>query len=223
MSEAWAQLPPLPIPTTTTTEPEPSTTTSTTSTTAPPSPETTVAPPTESTLPPESVPTFTVPSIPGLSVPGTSTTTTTTEARVGAAPGSVADALEGASAIGFVTPVVVAGALTFLTARARPGRLRMSDPRRRLRLALAAACIAVAAIIGLVGWLKLSDEPQVNRQIPYLASAGMALVVLSAVGGSLLVAEQLRADDRRIEELEESVKQLAETLAPLVESPPRRR
>ena len=97
-----------------------------------------------------------------------------------------------------------------------------TDTRRRLRIALAAGCIAVAAIIGLVGWLKLSDEPQVNRQIPYLASAGMALVVLSAVGGSLLVAEQLRSDDRRIEELEESVRQLAETLAPLVESPARR-
>ena len=97
----------------------------------------------------------------------------------------------------------------------------ITDPRRRLRLVLAAGCIAVAAIVGLIGWLKLSDEPQVNRQIPYLASAGMALVVLSAVGGSLLIAEQLRADDRRIEELEESVKQLAETLAPLVESPPR--
>ena len=99
----------------------------------------------------------------------------------------------------------------------------MTDARRRWRLIAAVASLALAAIVGLVGWLKLSLEPQVNRQIPYLASAGMTLVILAAIGGSLLVAEQLRSDDQRIADLEDAVRRLADTLQPIVESPPRRK
>ena len=97
----------------------------------------------------------------------------------------------------------------------------MHDPRRRWRLLVGVASLALAALVGIVGWLKLSLEPQVNRQIPYLASAGMALVVLATIGGSLLVAEQLRSDDQRISDLEDAVRRLTTTLEPLVESPPR--
>ena len=93
---------------------------------------------------------------------------------------------------------------------------------RRTRLALGVVALALAAAVGIVGYLKLSLEPEVNRQIPYLASAGMALVLLAVTGGSLLVAEQLRTDDRRIEELEAAVRTLAGALAPTVEAPPRR-
>lgn len=97
----------------------------------------------------------------------------------------------------------------------------MNDPRRRWRLYGGVACLVAAAVIGLAGWLKLSLEPEVNRQIPYLASAGMALVLLSAGGGSLLVAEQLRRDDERIDELEAAVRQLAAALGPTIEAPVR--
>lgn len=99
----------------------------------------------------------------------------------------------------------------------------MNDARRRWRLLAGVGSLGLAAIVGLIGWLKLSLEPQVNRQIPYLASAGMILVILAAIGGSLLVAEQLRNDDQRIADLEDAVRRLADTLAPIVESPPRKR
>jgi hypothetical protein len=99
----------------------------------------------------------------------------------------------------------------------------VDDARRRWRLLTGVGAFVLAAVVGLIGWLKLSLEPQVNRQIPYLASAGMALVVLAAIGGSLLVAEQLRADDQRIADLEDAVKRLASTLEPIIESPPRKR
>jgi uncharacterized membrane protein len=94
---------------------------------------------------------------------------------------------------------------------------------RRWRLWLGVACIAAAAVVGVVGYLKVSDEPLVNHQIPYLASAGMALVVLSVVGGSLVVAEQVRADERQIAELEAAVAELASAVAPAIEALPRRR
>jgi hypothetical protein len=51
----------------------------------------------------------------------------------------------------------------------------------------------------------------------------MILVILAAIGGSLLVAEQLRNDDQRIADLEDAVRRLADTLEPIVESPPRKR
>ena len=92
-----------------------------------------------------------------------------------------------------------------------------------LALLVGVGCLGLAALVGLVGWLKLSLEPQVNRQIPYLASAGMTLVILAAIGGSLLVAEQLRSDDKRIADLEDAFRRLADTLEPIVESPPRRK
>jgi hypothetical protein len=101
------------------------------------------------------------------------------------------------------------------------GGIAMTASSRRWRLVLAAACLAGAALAGIVGWYKVSGEPLLNRQIPYLASAGMVLVVLAATGGALLVAEQLRSDDRRLEELEGAVRTLAAALAPQIESPPR--
>jgi hypothetical protein len=99
----------------------------------------------------------------------------------------------------------------------------VDDTRRRWRLLAGVGAFVLAAVVGLVGWLKLSLEPEVNRQIPYLASAGMALVVLAAIGGSLLVAEQLRADDQRIADLEDAVERLASTLEPIIEARPRKR
>ena len=92
----------------------------------------------------------------------------------------------------------------------------------RTRLWAGLATIAAAAVVGGVGWYRISGEPLLNRQIPFLASAGIAVVVLAVLGGALIVAEQLRADQDRIGELEDAVRALTEALAPVVENPPRR-
>ena len=131
-------------------------------------------------------------------------------------------ALTGAFAIALGTVLIVALVFVVLTSRIKPGGAPMTRQQRRWRLILGVVFIAAAAIVGVVGYLKLSLEPAVNRQIPYLASAGMALVVLSAIGGSLLVAEQLRSDDDRLDELEAAMRQLADALAPTIEAPARR-
>ena len=138
------------------------------------------------------------------------------------AEGNIPAALTGAFAIGLGTVIAVALLLLGLASRVNPGGAPVTQSQRRWRLILGVACITAAAIVGVIGYLKLSLEPAVNRQIPYLASAGMALVVLSAVGGSLLVAEQLRGDDQRLDELEAAVRHLADALAPTVEAPARR-
>jgi undecaprenyl pyrophosphate phosphatase UppP len=131
--------------------------------------------------------------------------------------------IAGSYGIALATVLAVAllfAGLAYRTRTNREGDNTMTD-RQRWRLLAGLGCLVLAAVIGIVGYLKLSLEPAVNRQIPYMASAGMALVLLSAIGGSLLVAEQLRTDDRRIEELEEAVRSLATAMSPGIERPAR--
>jgi hypothetical protein len=90
------------------------------------------------------------------------------------------------------------------------------------RLALGVASLVAAAIVGIVGYMKLSLEPSLNHQLPYLASAGMALVFFSAVGVSLIVSDQLQTDDARMRELAAAIERLAEVLGPDIERAPRR-
>jgi len=98
----------------------------------------------------------------------------------------------------------------------------VSDTTGRWRLVLGAACLAAAAVVGIVGYLKLSLEPSLNHQLPYLASAGMALVLLSVIGASLVITDQLRTDDLHTQELTAAIERLADALAPDVERPARR-
>lgn len=93
---------------------------------------------------------------------------------------------------------------------------------RRWRLVVGLGCIAAAAVVGLVGYLKLSLEPSLNHQLPYLASAGMALILLSVFGASLVIADHLHRDDARMEELATAIQQLAAALSAGIERPARR-
>ena len=92
----------------------------------------------------------------------------------------------------------------------------MTDTISRWRLVAGVASLAAAAIVGLVGYLKLSLETSLNHQLPYLASAGMALVVLSAIGVVLIVSDQLRTDDTRMQELALAIQNLADALETLL-------
>jgi len=98
----------------------------------------------------------------------------------------------------------------------------MHDRWWRWGPAAAVVCFAAAAVSALVGYLRLSLEPSVARQIPYLASAGMAVIVLSAAGTALLVASRAAARTAELGELAEAVEHLAAALAATVERPARR-
>jgi hypothetical protein len=214
-----AQLPPLPLPLPTTTTSSPPEDAAPPDDTLPPSSDTTVDTlPTPAPIDVGVAPVVSVP--PPTAAPGHGRPATTKADR--RPPASQVD-LAGSFGVGAGGVLLVALVLVSLASQARPGGLRMSDPRRRWRLFAALGSLTLAAVIGVVGWLKLSLEPQVNHQLPYLASAGMALVLLATVGGSLLVAEQLRSDDQRIADLEDAVRRLATTLEPMIESAPRGR
>ena len=91
----------------------------------------------------------------------------------------------------------------------------------RTRLWTGLGVILLAALVGGVGWYRVSGEPLINRQLPFIASAGLLVVLLSVLGGSLIISEQLRGDQQRIGQLEDAVRSLTEALAPLIEQPPR--
>lgn len=129
----------------------------------------------------------------------------------------VADAITRGYAIG--TAGVFASTVVVISFASRSGGAPVNP--RNWRFVLGVASLAAAAVIGIVGYVQISAESAVNRQIPYLASAGMALLLLAVLGGSLLVAEQVRADERRVEGLEAAIRALAEVVAPIVEAPPR--
>ncbi|MFN2537806.1 MAG: hypothetical protein ABR549_06585 [Mycobacteriales bacterium] len=101
-----------------------------------------------------------------------------------------------------------------------PSGGQMNSSRTRLWVGL--GVLGLAAVAGSIGWYRISGEPLLNRQVPFLASAGILVVLLSVLGGSLIISEQLRGDQSRLTELENAVRDLTEALAPMVELPARR-
>jgi hypothetical protein len=219
-ARAQVTIPTLPGVTTTTTPPPPP---ETTTTTEPVTDTTTVdVPLTDTTaVPVDPVPVDTVPvATPTATTASTRPTSVPRDERPVLRSRAIsAAAVSGSYGVGLVAVAGFALVAITLATRVRQGGPMTETGRNRLYLGV--GLLTVAAIVGIVGYLKLSLETDVNRQIPYLASAGMALVVLSAAGGALIVGEQLRADDRRIEELEAAVLALSGVLATSIEAPAR--
>lgn len=80
------------------------------------------------------------------------------------------------------------------------------------------AFIAIGALLVLLGYLGVSREAVVEKQIPYLVSGGIGGVLLCVVGAYFLGTEELRKDSGRLDRLELMV---AELHAALLERPGR--
>jgi len=141
----------------------------------------------------------------------------------------VAAALPGAFAVTLAAVLAVAGLGTGMLAMAKRGLFAARaedggidvDATKRWRLLGGLGLLGAAAIVGVIGWLKISLETQVAVQMVYVASTGFAVLVLAVAGGSLVIAEQLRADERRLREVEDALVNLAGQVQPLVSEPPR--
>ena len=141
-----------------------------------------------------------------------------------------ATVVAGSYGIGVSGVLIIAFLLITLSALAKSqrsavivstGGTTMDRIRTNNRLPIGFACLGLAVVVAVLGYLGLSRNADVNRQIPYLASAGMAVVILATIGGAFIVAEQLRNDDKRIAELEDAVRLLAGAVAPALEAPAR--
>lgn len=239
-SIAQAQVPDLPLPLPGDDEPEPSEPPSEPQPTEPgETPQTyppQVAPP-EETFPPMPMPTDGMAAAPSeapvvpapeLPAPRDGAAAIRPAAAVsGVSP--VAAALPGAFGISLAGLLAVTGVAQGVLALAKRGVLAVRtddggidvEATKRWRLLGGLGLLAAAAVVGIVGYLKISLETQVAVQIVYLASAGFAVLVLAVAGGALLVAEQLRADERRLREVEDALVNLAGQVQPLVSEPPR--
>jgi hypothetical protein len=68
--------------------------------------------------------------------------------------------------------------------------------------------IAVGALLVLLGYLGVSREAIVEKQVPFLVSGGIGGVLLCIVGAYFLGTEELRKDSGRLDRLEQMVEEL---------------
>src|SRR4051812_23150721 len=72
--------------------------------------------------------------------------------------------------------------------------------------------IAIGALLLLAGYLGVSREVIVARQIPYIVSGGLVGVAAITLGGRLLLIQDLRRDSGRLDRLEKAVQELHQVL-----------
>ena len=72
--------------------------------------------------------------------------------------------------------------------------------------------IGIGALLVLLGYLGVSRESIVEKQIPFLVSGGIGGVLLCVVGAYFLGTEELRKDSGRLDRLETMVQDLHDAL-----------
>ena len=90
-------------------------------------------------------------------------------------------------------------------------RIKQVDRRQ----ALAWLLIAGGAVAGLIGWIGVSGRDVEALQLPFLASGGIAALILTAVGAALLISSDVRADRERAGRLEAEVLELQDLVREL--------
>lgn len=94
------------------------------------------------------------------------------------------------------------------------------------RLAAGWLLVVLGAVAGLIGWIGVSGEDIEALQLPYLASGGVAALVLTGIGAALIISSDVRADRERAGRLEAQVLELQDLVRELsdkVERPAARR
>lgn len=68
--------------------------------------------------------------------------------------------------------------------------------------------VGIGALLVLLGYLGVSREAVVAKQIPYVVSGGIGGIVLAVIGAYFLGTEELRKDGGRLDRLEQMVAEL---------------
>jgi hypothetical protein len=92
----------------------------------------------------------------------------------------------------------------------------------RWRTLLGWGAIVLGAVVMLIGWLGVSGETEVAKQLPYLISGGVGGLALVGGGVGFLVSEDLRSERDRIGRLESEVLEIRDLVRSLAETPPKR-
>lgn len=78
---------------------------------------------------------------------------------------------------------------------------------------------AFGAVFVLLGYLGISREAVVAKQLPYLISGGIGGVLLAVLGAYLLGIEELRKDSGRLDRLERQIDELHRALLARPDAP----
>jgi hypothetical protein len=82
----------------------------------------------------------------------------------------------------------------------------------------------ICAVIGLVviffGWLGVSGQALVAKQLPYLISGGIGGIAIVGVGAAYVAVEQIRRDSGRLDKLERMVEDLHAVLLSRADAAP---
>lgn len=92
----------------------------------------------------------------------------------------------------------------------------------RWRTLLGWGAIVLGAVVMLIGWLGVSDQTEVAKQLPYLVSGGVGGLALVGGGVGFLVSEDLRSERDRIGRLESEVLEIRDLVRSLAETAPKR-
>jgi hypothetical protein len=77
--------------------------------------------------------------------------------------------------------------------------------------AAAVACVLIAVVVFVVGWINLSASADPGEQIPYIMSGGIGGLFMLGIGTTLWLSADLRDEWRKLDALDESVRRLAES------------
>jgi hypothetical protein len=85
--------------------------------------------------------------------------------------------------------------------------------------AIAIACLVIAAVVLINGYVGISGTPHVAQQLPYFISAGAVGVVLCAVAGMMWVSADLRDEWRELRSLRKELADAEAAVAGRVAAP----
>ncbi len=77
------------------------------------------------------------------------------------------------------------------------------------------------ALLVVIGYLGISGEAVVAKQLPYLISGGIGGILLAVLGAYLLGIEELRKDSGRLDRMEKQVEELHRALLARPDAPVR--
>lgn len=77
------------------------------------------------------------------------------------------------------------------------------------------AAVLVGAVAGFLAWIGVSGKDIAPLQLPYLASGGIAAVVLTIFGVGLLVSADLQRDRKRLSRIEGELVELQDLVRAL--------
>lgn len=89
--------------------------------------------------------------------------------------------------------------------------------KEKWRAVVAWAAIAVGGLVLVLGWVGVSAQTLVAKQLPYLISGGIGGLALLGTGVGLLVAEDLRAERVRTGRLESELLEVRDLLRTLLD------